>query len=78
MPAQIDENTQFVDSSGAPIVNGFIYIGDQNADPVLNPQAIFSDRALTVALANPQRTDSDGRSVNKIWRNLKIKRLMLL
>ena len=66
MPARIDEKTQFhVD--GEPIVNGSIYIGLQNADPVANPITIYSDRALTVPLANPQLTDADGRSVNKIW-----------
>jgi len=68
MPARIDERTQFVDDAGNPIVNGSIYIGLQNADPVANPITIFSDRALTVPIANPQLTDSEGRSVNKIWR----------
>lgn len=67
MSARIDEKTQFVDSAGVPIVNGKIYIGLQGADPVLNPISIFSDRELTIALANPQLTDSNGRSVNKIW-----------
>lgn len=69
MAARIDERTQFVDSSGAPIVNGFIYIGTQGTDPtiVANQITIFSDRALTTVLANPQFTDSFGRSVNKIW-----------
>jgi len=67
MPARIDERTQFVDASGAPIVNGSIYIGLQNADPVANPITIYSDRALTIPLANPQLTDANGRSVNKIW-----------
>lgn len=67
MSAIFDEQQQFVDDGGNPIVNGFIYIGDQGADPKLNPKAIFSDRALTAALANPQRTDANGRSVNKIW-----------
>ena len=66
MPARIDEKTQFhVD--GEPIVLGSIYIGLQNADPVANPITIYSDRALTIPLANPQLTDADGRSVNKIW-----------
>jgi len=67
MPSVIDENTQFVDSGGKPIVNGFIYIGIQSLDPILNPITIYSDRALTIILANPQNTDADGRSVNKIW-----------
>lgn len=67
MSAIFDEATQFVDSGGQPVVNGFIYIGDQGADPTLNPKDIFSDRALSVPLANPQRTDANGRAVNKIW-----------
>jgi hypothetical protein len=67
MPARIDERTQFVNAAGVPIVNGKIYIGLQNADPVANPITIYSDRALTIPLANPQLTDSNGRSVNKIW-----------
>lgn len=34
---------------------------------MLNPKAIFSDRELTSALANPQTLDATGRSTNKIW-----------
>lgn len=67
MPARINERTQFVDSAGKPIVNGKIYIGLQNSDPKANPITIYSDRALTIPLAQPQLTDSNGRSVNKIW-----------
>lgn len=67
MPARIDEKTQFQDSAGIPIVNGLIFIGLQNSDPVSNPIVIFSDRALTIPIANPQATDSNGRAVNKIW-----------
>ena len=67
MATVIDEHTQFLDSSGAPIVNGYIYIGTQNLDPKTNTISIYSDRALTDSLTNPQRTDSNGRTVNKIW-----------
>lgn len=68
MPSLKNEHTQFIDElSNTPIVSGYIYIGDQNQDPVITPQTIYSDRALTVPLANPQRTGADGRSVNKIW-----------
>lgn len=67
MAALIDEHTQFVSSSGAPINNGYIYVGSRNQDPVLNPITIYSDRALTTTLTNPQRTDANGRAVNKIW-----------
>ena len=67
MAAFISEGSQFEDTDGKPIVNGFIYIGLKDADPKTNSITIYSDRALTVVLANPQRTDSAGRSVNKIW-----------
>lgn len=67
MPSLIDENTQFVDTDGKPIVGGSIYIGTQNADPVANPITIYSDRDLTVSITNPQTTDANGRATNKIW-----------
>ena len=67
MPALIDENQSFQDTNGKPIVNGFVYVGLQDADTKANLINIFSDRELSVALANPQRTDSFGKSVNKIW-----------
>ncbi len=67
MTARVNELTQFVDSAGAPLVNGSIYIGAQNSDPVLNPITIFSDRELTVPISNPQVTDSLGRAVTKIY-----------
>jgi len=67
MAAVIDEQTQFQDAAGKPIVNGTIHIGTQGADPPANLISIFSDRDLQVSLANPQLTDANGRSVNKIW-----------
>lgn len=67
MSARVDEKTQFEGVDGKPIVNGYIYIGVQGADPKISLIPIYSDRALTIPLANPQRTDSQGRSVNKIW-----------
>lgn len=68
MSSVIDENTQFIDPlTSTPILNGYIYIGANGLDAVLNPITIYSDRDLTIPLSNPQRTDSSGRSVNKIW-----------
>jgi hypothetical protein len=67
MAAFIDENTQFVDTNGKPIVNGKLYIGTKGLDPVTNAITIYSDRALTVVIDNPQLLDSAGRSTNKIW-----------
>jgi len=62
-------NQSFQDVDGKPIVNGFIYIGKSNADPtiIINQIPIFSDRNMTIPIDNPQRTNSFGRSVNKIW-----------
>ena len=67
MAELLTANQPFQDVDGKPIVNGFIYVGVENADSILNPIPIFSDRELTVTLDNPQRTDSLGRPVNKIW-----------
>lgn len=67
MASTIDEQTPYSDVNGKPLVNGKIFIGTQGLDPVLNPISIFSNRALTIGLANPQTLDADGRSTNKIW-----------
>ncbi len=68
MPSLINEQQQWFDQdTGELIVNGTVYIGEQNLDPVLNPKGIYSDRALTVSLTNPQTTGADGRTGNKIW-----------
>lgn len=68
MTAQVNENVQYVDpTTGELLVNGYIYIGTNNLDAKLNPITIYSDRELTTAISNPQRTGSDGRSENKIW-----------
>ena len=67
MSELLNGNQQWVDSGGGPILNGKIFIGDQGADPKLNPKSIFSDRDLTVALANPQLIDSQGFAANKIY-----------
>ncbi len=67
MSAFIDENTPFSDVDGKPLTDGFLYIGLKGANPKTNLISIFSDRELTVALANPQSLDSLGRSTNKIW-----------
>lgn len=67
MAARINERTQFVDEAGLPLAGGAIYIGTQGADPKTNLITIYSDRALTTTLANPQTLDADGRSTNKIW-----------
>ena len=70
MSAINNENTQFIDeTTGTPIVNGYIYIGNRNTDPEIlaNQKTIYSDRDFQTTIDNPQRTGADGRSVNKIW-----------
>lgn len=67
MTAVIDEHAQFLNSDGLPLVNGKIYFGTVNADPVANPVTIYSDRALSTPLANPQTLDAYGRATNKVW-----------
>jgi len=67
MGAFISENTQFIGTNGKPLVGGKIYIGIQNLEPVANPTDIFSNRALSIALANPQTLDTLGKPTNKIW-----------
>lgn len=67
MASLLNEHTQYVDDNGKPFVDGFVYIGEQGADPKLNPKTIYEDRELTTPIANPQAIGADGRSVNKIW-----------
>ncbi len=67
MPVIIDEHTQYTDVDGKPLVNGKIFIGVVNQDPVLNPTPIFSNRELTIVLANPQTLNSRGQSPTKIY-----------
>lgn len=67
MTAILDEHTQYADTGGRPAVNGLLYIGDVGADPVANPQTIYSDRALTTVAANPQTLDANGRTTVKLF-----------
>jgi len=69
MSSVLNEWESYQDIDGKPIVNGFVYFGVANSDPTLlvNQIDIFANRALTTPLANPQRTDSFGRTNNKVW-----------
>lgn len=67
MSSTINEQTQYVDSSGKPLVGGFLYIGTVNTDAKANTITIFSDRELSVSISNPQTLDANGRTTNKIW-----------
>ena len=59
--------SQFLDSNGDPLLNGKLYVGEYGADPVTNPITIYSDPALSVALANPQTLDAYGRPGTSIF-----------
>lgn len=67
MAALVSEWRSYQDIDGKPIVNGFVYVGVSKSDTKANPVDIFSNRELTTPIANPQRTDSYGKTVNKIW-----------
>jgi len=67
MPSIVEEHQTWEDVDGAPLVNAKIYVGVQNQDPVANPITIYSDRAFTNPIDNPQTTNAYGRAVSKIW-----------
>ena len=46
----------YYDTSGAPLDNGYIYIGTENLNPETNPISIYWDDAMTIPAANPART----------------------
>ena len=41
---------------GKPLVNGYVYIGVENLDPITNPVQVFYDQNLTTPAAQPLRT----------------------
>jgi hypothetical protein len=65
--AEFRQISQIINSSGNPVVNGYIYIGTYGLDPVTNPISLFSDSALSVPIANPVRTDSYGRPTTDVY-----------
>jgi len=74
MTAVLDEHTHWPDEGGKPFVAGKVFFGTQNTDPTVGYPAapvnlitIYSDRALTVPIVNPQTIDSQGRTTNKIY-----------
>jgi len=69
MTAVLIEHGQYVDDAGIPISLGSLYIGTNGADPVATAPStiIYSDRDLTVPIANPQPLDEFGRTDNKVW-----------
>ena len=46
----------FFDSDGAPLENGYVYVGAENQNAEANPVNIFWDEDLTIPATNPVRT----------------------
>ncbi len=46
----------FTDIDGQPLEDGYIWIGQVNLDPQVNPINVYWDGALTIAAAQPIRT----------------------
>jgi hypothetical protein len=46
----------FIDSRGALLDAGYIYVGEASEDPEISPIDLFLDSALTVPIAQPLRT----------------------
>lgn len=46
----------FYDGRGVPLMGGYVYIGEANADPETTPIAAFWDLALTIPAEQPLRT----------------------
>lgn len=46
----------FTDLEGAPLENGYVYIGEPYLNPEASPIQVFSDAALSIPLAQPLRT----------------------
>lgn len=46
----------FTDIDGQPLEDGFVWIGQENLDPQVNPINVYWDSALTIPAAQPIRT----------------------
>lgn len=70
MSEVFDVHQQWLDkNTGALLIGGRVYYGKPNTDPKIlaNQISIFSNRARTIALPNPQTIGIDGRVENKPW-----------
>jgi len=54
----------FTDADGAPLENGYIWIGVENLPPQTNPQIVYADAALTIPVAQPIRTNAGAAVAN--------------
>lgn len=52
---------------GRPVFSGFVYVGEPDLDPELNPKTIFAieEDGSQVSLANPFRTSAGGVSIDQ-------------
>ena len=68
MPYQVVNNQipSFYDTSGTPLDNGYIYIGQSNQNPETNQVQVYWDSALTQPAYQPIRTTSGFPSRNGI------------
>ena len=46
----------FTDADGQPLENGYVWVGQANLDPQVNPINLYWDNALTIPAAQPIRT----------------------
>ncbi len=46
----------FTDADGQPLENGYVWVGQANLDPQVNPINLYWDTALTIPAAQPIRT----------------------
>lgn len=46
----------FIDTRGAPLDGGYVYVGVADADPEIDPIGVFWDKDLTIVAAQPLRT----------------------
>jgi hypothetical protein len=46
----------FTDADGQPLENGYVWVGQANLDPQVNPIALYWDTALTIPASQPIRT----------------------
>jgi len=58
---------QFTDKDGKPFANGKVFFGLPNQDPVDNPKAPFSDKALQVDIGTTQTLDDKGMFQTEIF-----------
>ena len=68
MTAALNEQQQWVDEAGKPVVAGKVFFGSVQMDPVTFPIEIFGTADFSGPdLDNPQTTDMFGRTTDKVY-----------